>query len=318
MSYPPPPGAVPVSAGKPRLRGRTPLRLSIIFLVLGVVGIVVGAIVLYNGALKKVDDFARIQVPQNGSQIASKTVNFGTGGYIAYYESSNATTAHIPAIPVRLTAPNGNQQILRTPYGGRSGGKSVASLSYQYNGHKGVALWQFTITNPGRYKVEVAGNTSADPDAVMAFGRSVGKSTAVGGVVVLLGVLLLIAGIVLLIVGLVKRSRSKRELAAAQAQYGGGYPPPPGYQQPGYQQQGYQQQGYQQQGYQPQGYQQPGYPPPGYQSQGYPPPGSQQQGSQQQGSQQPGYPPPGYQQPGYPPPPAQPTHDDENPSTPSP
>lgn len=300
MSYPPPPQNVaPAGAGKPRLRGRTPLRLAIIFLVLGIAGIVVGAVILYNGALKKVDDFARIQVPQSSDQIASKNVNFGKGGYIAYYESSNANTSHIPAIPVRLTDPAGNQQILRTPYGGSSGGKSVKSLSYDYNGHKGVALWQFTITRPGRYKVEVATNSNADPDATMAFGRSVGKGTAVGGVLAVIGVLLLIAGIVLLIVGLVKRSRSKRELAAAQAYYGGGYPPPPGYGRP---------QGYPQS-------QPPGYPPsqpPGY-PQSYPPPQGASQGSGQgypQGGPQQGYPPPGY-------PPASQPRDEDNPWPPS-
>ena len=70
--------------------------------------------------------------------------------------------------------------MLDTPYGGKSGGKNVKSLTYDYNGHKGVALWQFTITEKGKYNVAVGGNTQADPDAKIAFGRSIGKSTAIG------------------------------------------------------------------------------------------------------------------------------------------
>ena len=66
----------------------------------------------------------------------------------------------------------------------------MKTLSYDYNDHKGVALWQFTITEKGTYTVEVAGNEQADSDATVAFGRSIGKSTAIGGVLVVVGVLL--------------------------------------------------------------------------------------------------------------------------------
>jgi hypothetical protein len=283
MSYPPPPPGAPVppaDGSKPRLRGRIPLRLAIIFLVLGVAGMVIGGVVFANGALKKVDDFQRITVPTSASgTIAKKKIDFGgTGGFIAYYESKNATTSGIPAIPVRLTSPSGTQTILSTPYGGKSGGKDVKSLSYDYNGHKGVALWQFSVKEKGTYTVEVAGASQADPDAKIALGRSIGKSTAVGASLLVVGVLLLIAGIILLIIGLVKRSRSKKELAAAQAYYSqqGGYGQP----QPGYGQ--------------PAGYGAPGQQPPAYgggQTYGTPPP------------PQGGYPPPGQQPP--PPPGAQ-------------
>lgn len=260
MSYPPPPpppGAFPGNPGdKPRLRGRTPLRLAIIFLVLGVAGLIGGGVVAVNGALKKVDSFHRVDVP-SGETVATKKVDFGgTGGFIAYYESKNAKSSRIPAIPVRLTSPSGKQQLLDTPYGGKSGGKDVKSLSYDYDGHKGVALWQFSIREKGTYTVEVEGSSQADSDATVAFGRSIGKSTAIGGTLIAVGVLLLIAGIILLIIGLVKRSHSKKELAAAQA-YGqpGSYGPPAGYGQ----------QQYPGQQYPPQ----QAYPPPSY---GPPPP----------------------------------------------
>jgi hypothetical protein len=311
MSYPPPPppGLAPgAPSGKPRLRGRTPLRLAIIFLIVGVVGVVAGGVVALNGALKKVDNFERITVPTAASgKINSAKIDFGgTGGFIAYYESKNAKTSGIPAIPVRITSPSGKQQDLTTPYGGKSGGTNVKSLSYNYNGHNGVALWQFTVSEKGTYTVEVAGSSRADGDATMAFGRSIGKSTVVGGAIIAVAVLLLIAGIILLIIGLVKRSHSKKELAAAQ----GGYGPPAGY---GFQQPPGQQYpppgpgGYPPgQQYPPQG--QGGYPPPGQQ---YPPPG-QQYPSPGQG----GYPPPG--QGGYPPPGYQPQPDQSPPENPQP
>jgi hypothetical protein len=299
MSYPPPPPA-PAAAGggKPQLRGRILLRLAIIFLVLGVVGIVVGAIVAYNGALKKVDDFHRIKVPSSG--VNTERVDFdGTGGFIAYYESRNADSSRIPAIPVVLTSPSGKEQVLRTPYGGRSGGTAVKSLSYDYNGHKGVALWEFTVNENGTYTVRVGANSNADPDATIALGRSIGKSTAVGAILIVLGVLLLVAGIVLLIIGLVKRSRSKKELAtqAYYFQQGGGYPPQYG--------QHYPQQPYGGQQYPQQQYGQQQYPQQPYGGQQYP----QQQpygGQQGYGQQPPGQQPPEQQGYGQQPPPEPP------------
>ncbi|HZZ97076.1 MAG TPA: hypothetical protein VFE19_08675 [Jatrophihabitantaceae bacterium] len=222
MTYAPPPVPASAGTGKPRLRGRIPLRLAIIFLVLGVAGIAVGAVIAYNGALKKVNDFQRITIPQNGP--ASKKINFGgTGGFIAYYESKNATASRIPNVPVVIVSPSHKTQQLKTPYGGTAGGKKVKSLTYDFNGHKGVALWQFSVTEKGTYNVFVGSSSIADPDGKIAFGRSIGKSTAIGAVLIAVGALLLVVGIILLIIGLVKRSRNKKELAAAGAgtPYGG-------------------------------------------------------------------------------------------------
>jgi hypothetical protein len=138
-----------------------------------------------------------------------------------------------------------------------------------------VALWEFTVNENGTYTVRVGANSNADPDATIALGRSIGKSTAVGAILIVLGVLLLVAGIVLLIIGLVKRSRSKKELAtqAYYFQQGGGYPPQYGQhypQQPYGGQQYPQQQPYGgQQGY---GQQPPGQQPPEQQGYGQQPP----------------------------------------------
>lgn len=261
MSYPQPPAPAGYPAGQPRLRGRIPLRLGIIFLVLGIAGIVVGGITAYNGALKKVDSFQRITIPPAGHAVY-KHVTFGTGGYVAYYEAHNASSKSIPEIPIKMQTPSGSINTLDTPYGGTSGGNKVKSLTYDYNGHNGVALWQFNISQKGTYLVRVEGNTNAASGAKIAFGRSIGKSTAIGVLLVVLGVLLLIAGVILLIIGLVKRSRSKRERDAMLAGMPyGGYGPP--------------------MGVPPAAPVQPGYSPPSYgqppPQSGYPPPPPPQQ-----------------------------------------
>jgi hypothetical protein len=305
MTYPPPPPAPTTAGGKPRLRGRIPLRLAIIFLVLGVAGIVVGSVIAVNGALKKVDSFQRINVPAAG-QIASKRMDFGTGGFVAYYEASRIDSKHIPLLPVRLTSPSGKKMVLDVPYGGQRGGTTLKALTYDYNGHNGIAMWQFNLNQSGTYLVEVQGSPNAASGAKVAFGRSIGKSTVSAALFIVAGVLLLIAGIVLLIIGLVKRSHSKKELAAAAA-YGQG-----GYGQPGYPQPGYGPPQYGQPGQQP-GYGQPQYGQPGYGQPQYGQPGQQPGYGQPPQSGQPQYGQPQYGQPGQQPGSGQPGQQPEQP-----
>ena len=73
--------------GKPRLRGRTPLRLALIFGVLGVALFVVGGVVLATNSLGKVNDFERV------SSVGTGTVHLNrTGNYVGYYEAPTSTT----------------------------------------------------------------------------------------------------------------------------------------------------------------------------------------------------------------------------------
>ncbi len=276
MSYPPPPGqsAYPAAApgGKPRLRGRTPLRLSIIFFVVAVILFVIGGVVLAKKSLGAVNNFQRVQI-----SAGTGSVKLNSGSYLAYYEAPGEDKANqVPIVPVRLTSPSGKQMILQTLYGGRKDNK-VKSLTYSYNGHDGAALYQFHVTQSGTYKVELVSTPNTASDADIAFGKSIAGGTVAGALLIVVGVLFLIAAIVLLIVGLVKRSRHRRELATGGGGYGGGYPPPGGYGQ-----------GYPPPGQQGQPGQQGGYPPPGS-GQGFPPPGQQPPG------QQGGFPPPGQQ-----------------------
>ena len=228
MSYPPPYPPAPYPAARPpqrpaHLRGRKPLIVSIFLGVAGLALLIVGAVVVGTQSLGKVNDFQRVSV-----SAGTGTVTFsGTGGYVAYYEAPNYDTGskQVPIVRVRLTAPSGQQMILQTPYGNRSDNK-VKSLTYDYNGHHGAALWQFHISETGRYRVDLAAPPGAAPGADMAFGRSIAAGTVVGAILVALGILLLVAAIVLLIIGLVKRGRHKAELRTAA--YYGGPPPPPG------------------------------------------------------------------------------------------
>jgi hypothetical protein len=281
--YPNTPGADAGSGGKPRLRGRTPLRLSIIFFVVTVILFVVGGAVLATKSLNKVNDFKRVDLNSSG------TVNFTrTGNYVAYYEADDVDsgTRAVPLVPIAVQSPSGKVQRITKPYGGRSDNK-IKILTYQYNGHNGIAMYQFKISEKGQYRVEVGTNTRAASGADVAFGESIAGGTVAGALLIVAGVLFLIAAIVLLIVGLVKRSRHRKELQSGGGYPGGGYPgggyqgggypggPPPGQQWPQGPQQGYPQQGYPQQGYPQGGQPQQGFPQQG----GYP----QQGGQSQQG-----------------------------------
>jgi hypothetical protein len=219
VTYPAPQYGYPPTPpeAKPKVRGRTAVRVGAILTGAAVVLIIVGAVVAATHSLSKVDNFQRVKVSDG-----SGTLHFDhTGGYVAYYESDTVrnSTREVPLIPVRLTDPSGTSKVLTTKYGDRSDGK-IKLLHYDYHGHQGLAMWQFHIDTPGTYQVELGGNTRAAPDAVVAFGESIAAGVAVAGGLIGLGVILLIAGIITLIVGLVRRSRHKPELATAA-----GYPP---------------------------------------------------------------------------------------------
>jgi hypothetical protein len=217
-------------AGAPsRPRGRTPLWLALIFGVVGIALLIVGGVVGFSQGLQKVDGFQRVSLAQR-----SATLHFAAGNYLAYYEAPdyNTNSNTVPVVDVQMRNVHTGQFVGGQLYGGGANHK-VKSLTYDYNGHHGAALYQFTIKQGGAYVVAVAASpgSSASPRADIAFGKSIAGGLAAGGIVAIVGVLLIIAAIVLLIVGLVQRSRSRKRIAAAQG-YGGptpgyGYPPPP-------------------------------------------------------------------------------------------
>jgi hypothetical protein len=238
-------------------------RLGWIFLVLGIAGLVAGGIVLATKSYSEVKKFQRVDVPTD-----TGTVQLQAGKkYIAYLEASNVSSdmKRVPLIPVAIQSPSGSVRRLSETYGNRSDGK-IKIFTYDYNGHKGVAVWQFRVTESGKYQVATRSGPSVPSGAKIAFGKDISGGTIAGALILVAGVIFLVAAIVLLIVGFVKRSNHKKELAAGQGY--GGYGPPAyggGYGQPGYGQPGYGQPGPAQPGYGP--------PPGGYPQQGgYPPP----------------------------------------------
>lgn len=223
--YAPPPGYGPPPGGKRRLRGRIPLRLALIFGVVGLALVIVGAVVLATKSISRVDDFDRVSI-----SAGSGTVKFDdTGKFLAYYEHDgfDIDEESPPTLAVVLTSPSGKKLPLTTFYGGKS--TTVDKLSYNYDGHDGAALYEFDIKEKGTYQVQIQANGNLPSDAQLAFGESIAGGLVVGVLLILPGVLLVIAAIVLLIVGLVKRSRHKSELA--RYPYG---PPPPGGPPPNY------------------------------------------------------------------------------------
>jgi hypothetical protein len=282
MSYPNPPGQPPAFPPAPgygqqpapvRLRGRIPLLLGWIFLALAVVGFVVGGVVIGTKSLGKVNGFHRVDFAGGGGTVQLN----GTGKWVGYYEASNvdSSISSIPDFTVTVTGPGGAPVSLQR-YGNSSNG-TIKKFTYHYNGHRGVAAFQFTAGQAGGYQVQLQAGSNVPDGADVAIGRDIAGGTIAGGLLIVIGVVSLIAAAVLLIVGFVRRGRHKRELQAA-AQYWGG--PPPGYGPP-----------------------QQGYPAPSGWGQ-QPPPGYGQQPPPEYGQQ----PPPGYGQQaphGFEPPPEQ-------------
>ncbi|MEO9140521.1 MAG: hypothetical protein ABI345_15835 [Jatrophihabitans sp.] len=228
-NYPPPPASPaygPPADGKPRLRGRIPLRLALILGVLGIILTVAGGVVLAKKTLGVVDDFKRVSISDRSSDVSFTR----TGKYIGYYESP--TAGKQKAFVRMLITDSSGAPVNLAVY------NKSSKLTYDFGNHHGLALFTFSIAKSGTYTVQLE-STDAPPGAKMAFGESIANSLVVGVLLIIPGVLLIIAAIVLLIVGLVRRSGHKKQLA--QQSYGGppqnyppqNYPPQPGYGPPG-------------------------------------------------------------------------------------
>src|SRR5580765_4119908 len=240
---PPPPGQYPPPGGQPpgypapaqplavvrelpKLRGGTVRRLGWIFLAASLAILIVAGVIDSKTEKTAVKNFQRVQV-----SAGQGTVHFNkTGKYAAYYESDSFNAdIGVPIVPVKLTAPSGADVTLKF-YGNRSDGK-LDKVTYDRDGHKGAALYQYTIAETGTYQVELTPNSQDGADADIAFGKSLESSQTAFGIVGLIGGLLFIASIVLLIVGFVKKRRHKKEIAKhgyVVALTPGQAPPPPG------------------------------------------------------------------------------------------
>lgn len=178
---------------------------------LAVAGIV-GAIALWVvGVMRmtdRVEDFTRIDVPGTG------TVSIDDpGGYSIYHEYFGAGDDLFTSWPdVSVTDPSGDEVTLEA---------YDTDVSYDFGGHEGEGIYTFDAEEPGSYEVTVQG----DSTSVVAVGPGIGRglvSTVVGGFVV--GGIGVVGGGVLAIVTGVRRSSSRRMIAAQWTQR----PGPPG------------------------------------------------------------------------------------------
>lgn len=215
-------------------------------MVIAVILVVVGAVVGVSRSLAKVNDFQRVRISAGSGTIRFKH----RGGYIAYYEGPEVTgdEKHIYVVPVTLTNQATGQTLrLHTPYGEHGG--EAKKLHYDYNDHEGLAMWQFHISTPGRYHVQIGPVVRGSERGTIAFGTSIASGVVAGGLMIILGVLAFIAGLIVLVIGLIIRSSSRKRMLAGAYGYG-----PPGYGGPGYGAPGYGAPGYG-----PGGYPAPGY-----------------------------------------------------------
>ena len=144
-----------------------------------------------------------------------------TGGYLAYYEARrHPVISKIPEPVVQMLSPSNKELDLNTPYGNRRDDK-IKRLTYDHGGHKGVAVYQFHISETGKYKVRRRATRPRRPGRKMAFGESIATGGNTGGALILVGVLFLIAAIVLLIVGLVKQAAGNKQLASGSRRRAG-------------------------------------------------------------------------------------------------
>ena len=223
----PSPGA---PAAPPKLRGRKAVTTGLVLLAVGIILVVAGGVTGVTRGLSKVDHFKRAPVVGSGSEAVDLD---RTGKYVVYYESSSVADSpnQVYLIPVRLTnTATGATITPDAPFGNRSDGK-IKILTYDQDGHKGVAMWQFDVAQAGTYKVESIPGPRTASDGVLAFGPSIESGVVAGGLLVVVGILAVVAALVTLVVGLVRRRRHKRQLRTA-GPYGaapGGYGAPGGY-----------------------------------------------------------------------------------------
>jgi len=160
--------AFPGGQDESRLRGRRPIQVGGILLIVGVVLAIVGSLVGEKSGYNKVDGFQRVAAKDGTGTVTFKNA----GGYIAYYESESVRDSKndaIHEIQGTLTNEATKQTVtLSTLYGNLSDNK-IKYLYYNHGGHKGHALWQFHIDQPGTYKVQLARNLDAPADTVLAF-----------------------------------------------------------------------------------------------------------------------------------------------------
>ncbi len=197
--------------------GRRSLLLAPVVGLAGVALVVVGVLLVVNGSLDKVTGFDRVSVGASG------TARFAhPGRYVAYYEAADVdeNTRHVPALTITLRAPSG--AVVRV---GRPGDARVPknAVTYQYKGHNGVALREFSISAKGSYEAAVTSTAGPLHGATVAFGPSIEDRMVTGVRFLVPGSVLVVVALLLAAFGGVRRVLARRR--ADTAPPGPGLPP---------------------------------------------------------------------------------------------
>jgi hypothetical protein len=161
--------------------------------------VVAGAIVLATNSGTTIADFQRITFAAG-----QRSVQLTSGRWVGYYESGARTTSHIAVPDFRplIRDPSGAQVNIENYAGGRKPGPS-----YDKDGHRGTAVFQFQAPRSGSYDVRLQFAGALPPGADVAIGRDLAAptSTPPSGILLVVAGGLGVAGSVLLLV-----SRSRR------------------------------------------------------------------------------------------------------------
>jgi len=211
-------------AAPPKPRGKGLVTSGIVLLILGLIGVVGGVVGIVISASSLVTEFGS---PQTTPTAFTRTLDGGTT-YAVYEASTGGTgstedplTGNVLPSDITVVGPGGTVPVKDV---------GTTTQTYDANGKRFGAIATFDPPTTGSYTITVA--TEGSVVVVAPSFTSLGK-VAIWGLLIGLGVLLGFVGLILLIVGLVKRSKSKKEMAMASGGYAStSYPTPGQVQQP--------------------------------------------------------------------------------------
>jgi hypothetical protein len=197
-------------AAPAKARGKGLVTSGIVLLILGLIAVVGGVAGFAVSAASLVTEFGS---PQNTPATITRTLDGGTT--YAVYEAATGGTGTTADPLIGNVLPS---DITVKGAAGDVAVKDVGSTTqtYDVNGKRYGAVATFDPPTSGQYTIEVQ---TEDAIVVVAPSFTSFGKAAIWILLVLLGVVLGLIGLILLIVGLVKRSRSKKELAMASGGY---------------------------------------------------------------------------------------------------
>lgn len=182
---------------------------------IGLTGVVLTTVIIVSAVVDvadRVDAFDRAVMPATLEVEISEP-----GGYTVYHEIDGTFEDDVGGRPaVEVTDPSGDDVVLRS---------YDTSVTYDFGGHDGEALYSFEADEVGTYVVEASMPGFAAGDHHIAVGRGLGHRLVLG---ILGGVLIflvaLIGTIALAVVVGVRRGRSRRAQAPPPGPAGWGPP----------------------------------------------------------------------------------------------